>query len=350
MPVDNCFDSQCPCISKYLQLVSHWLELSQSSLIGSAILLRCHIRGHARTYIAYPNPTSRRLQSPTKLLKPAQNAQVMGCCRLRRSLACCSLAAGGMQPRWHSSATQSGKCVRFGQLQSWSISGGPLVRTDPSLWQAQLQCCAVCRSTTDAQGRVTPRGYPHVRRVSAVTRTPAYLAVKNTHTPCSCMCGGTTSTRPLGSRSTTRTRSRRSARRPRCATRLESRCSPACDMRRLTPRHALGRLAISMLRSQKDGRNRCQARRVVAAGRWRNLGRTLLALRCQVLCQCSGSLTVAQEVYHGILVTSDFLSAAERDVLRWGGNAKTATPDRSGNCSCWHCVRTCLLCLPPSRQ
>jgi hypothetical protein len=35
-----------------------------------------------------------------------------------------------------------------------------------------------------------------------------------------------------------------------------------------------------------------------------------------------------QEVFHGVLVAGDFLSEAERDVLRWGGNAKTATPDR----------------------
>ncbi len=52
-------------------------------------------------------------------------------------------------------------------------------------------------------------------------------------------------------------------------------------------------------------------------------------------------------MYHGILVTSDFLSEAERDVLRWGGNAKTATPDR---CSVVLLFRRTLLCLVFTRQ
>ena len=51
-------------------------------------------------------------------------------------------------------------------------------------------------------------------------------------------------------------------------------------------------------------------------------------------CHSGGRLAV-QEVYHGVLVASDFLSEVERDVLRWGGNAKTATPDRSISMACW---------------
>ena len=54
----------------------------------------------------------------------------------------------------------------------------------------------------------------------------------------------------------------------------------------------------------------------------------MIALLCKsILPPCLPS-AVLQEVFHGILVAGDFLSEAERDVLRWGGNAKTATPDR----------------------
>ena len=54
-----------------------------------------------------------------------------------------------------------------------------------------------------------------------------------------------------------------------------------------------------------------------------------------------------QEVYHGSLVTSDFLSEAERDVLRWGGNAKTATPDRYSEMLL---LRRISFCLVPTRR
>jgi len=33
-------------------------------------------------------------------------------------------------------------------------------------------------------------------------------------------------------------------------------------------------------------------------------------------------------VYYGVLAAGDFLTTDERDVLRWGGNAKTVTPAR----------------------
>jgi len=53
----------------------------------------------------------------------------------------------------------------------------------------------------------------------------------------------------------------------------------------------------------------------------------------------------AQEVYYGVLVAGQFLTADEHDVLRWGGNAKTATPSRFQAGSRTYKHATALECL-----
>ena len=52
-----------------------------------------------------------------------------------------------------------------------------------------------------------------------------------------------------------------------------------------------------------------------------------------------------QEVYYGVLLGGDFLTVVERDVLRWGGNAKTATPARFQTGSRTYKHATALECL-----
>lgn len=55
-----------------------------------------------------------------------------------------------------------------------------------------------------------------------------------------------------------------------------------------------------------------------------------------------------QEVYYGVLHAGDFLTAEERDVLRWGGNAKVTVPPRfskSGSHAVTYKRATALECL-----
>ena len=57
-----------------------------------------------------------------------------------------------------------------------------------------------------------------------------------------------------------------------------------------------------------------------------------------------------QEIYFGVLVAGDFLTDEERDVLRWGGNAKVTTPARfskSGSHGRTYMRATALECLVP---
>lgn len=60
------------------------------------------------------------------------------------------------------------------------------------------------------------------------------------------------------------------------------------------------------------------------------------------------SSVFAQEVYYGVLHAGDFLTAEERDVLRWGGNAKVTVPPRfskSGSHAKTYMRATALECL-----
>lgn len=55
-----------------------------------------------------------------------------------------------------------------------------------------------------------------------------------------------------------------------------------------------------------------------------------------------------QEVYYGVLHAGDFLTDEERDVLRWGGNAKVTVPQRfskSGAHAVTYKRATALECL-----